>query len=110
MLLLCSADNTFGVSKQYYTITLQENECVVSTDTPTNSPSTQPTSISTSSSGNRSPDSRENNLGDPAPTDQGQQPFLIPLIATFAAILFLLFLVVVAVVVYLVIICRHKRK
>ena len=111
MLLLCSAENTFGASKQYYTITLKENECVISTDTPPNSPSTQPTTTSTPSSETRSSGSPNVNiLQDTAPTSQDQQPFLIPLIATFAAILFLLFLVVLAVVVYLVIICRHKKR
>ena len=111
MLLLCSAENTFGASKQYYTITLKENECVISTDTPPNSPSTQPTTTSTPSSESRSSGSPNVNiLQETAPTSQDQQPFLIPLIATFAAILFLLFLVVLAVVVYLVIICRHKKR
>ena len=111
MLLLCSAENAFGASKQYYTITLNENECVISMDTPPNSPSTQPTTISTPSSETRSSDSHTADvLQETAPTSQDQQPFLIPLIATFAAILFLLFLVVLAVVVYLVIICRHKKR
>ena len=69
MLLLCSAENAFGASKQYYTITLNENECVISTDTPPNSPSTQPTTTSTPSSETRSSDSHTTDvLQETAPT------------------------------------------
>lgn len=108
MVLLCSAENAFGQSQQYYTINLGSNVCTLR-DPPTattDSPSTLPTSISASTAPHEAGFTTVTSHS----VNEEQVPFEVPLIAAFAVVMFILGLVILAVVVYLIVICRHKKR
>jgi len=106
MVLLCSAENAFGQSQQYYTINLGSNVCTLRNPptATTDSPSTLPTSTSASTAPHGFTTVTSHSV------NQEQVPFEVPLIAAFAVVMFILGLVILAVVVYLVVICRNKKR
>lgn len=106
MVLLCSAENAFGQSQQYYTINLGSNVCTLRNPpmATTDSPSTLPTSTSASTAPHGVTIVTSHSV------NEEQAPFEVPLIAAFAVVMFILGLVILAVVVYLVVICRHKKR
>lgn len=107
MILLCSAENAFGQSRQFYKLNPGGNECAVPSNInvgTTDPPSTLSTSTSASTT---SPDA---GFTTSRSVNEEQVPFEMPLIAAFAVIMFILGLVILAVVVYLVLICRHKKR
>ena len=104
MVLLCSAENAFGHSQQYYKITPEVTGCDAVGDM--TAPSSPPP---TSASANTAlPDSRFTTSI--SVNEELEQAIEVPLIAAFAVIMFILGLVILAVVVYLVVICRHKKR
>lgn len=108
MILLCSAENAYGQSRQFYKLNPGGNECAVPSNInvgTTDPPSTLSTITSASTASHD-----DAGFTTSRSVNEEQVPFEVPLIAAFAVVMFILGLVILAVVVYLVLICRHKKR